>query len=247
MQCDLHPKHGVQCSRAEDDASYTAIPLTFEEFFVCFSVVCDWCMIDLVPVILAMHYLLHTFLCVCVCVSLSVCGFFRVFLGVGSLHFRSKNSLIRLHAAPLRCSNWRLRIEIGSSSVGAACLPACLPAQGSHTQGRHSAGRRVGLSSNHEVQFLFFYDQAGASWRRYVVPGLIQTFHILRELLCFDEVVVSVIVFLVRFCVAITNRPEPSSTSSSSFCVQLPPVLFLFAHRADLIHLPLRSYTSSRK
>ncbi len=133
MQCDLHPKHGVQCSRAEDDASYTAIPLTFEEFFVCFSVVCDWCMIDLVPVILAMHYLLHTFLCVCVCVSLSVCGFFRVFLGVGSLHFRSKNSLIRLHAAPLRCSNWRLRIEIGSSSVGAACLPACLPRD--HTRG----------------------------------------------------------------------------------------------------------------
>ncbi len=135
-------------------------------------------------------------------------------------------------------------------------LLACLPAQGSHTRGRYSAGRRVGLSSNHEVQFLFFYDQAGASWRRYVVPGLIQTFHILRQLLCFDELVVPVIVFLVRFCVAITNRPESSSSSSSSsttttttssFCVQLPAVLFLFAHRADLIHLPSRSYTSSRK
>jgi hypothetical protein len=84
----------------------------------------------------------------------------------------------------------------------------------------------------------------------YMPPGLIQTFHILRELLCFDEVVVPVIVFLVRFCVAITNRSESSSSSSissSSFCVQLPPVLFLFAHRADLIHLPSRSYTSSRK
>jgi hypothetical protein len=89
-------------------------------------------MIDLVPVILAMHYLLHTFFSLfpCVCVSLSV---FLGFFLVGSLHFCSKNSLIRLHAASLWCSNWRLRIEIGSSSVGAASLPA----QGSHTRGRH--------------------------------------------------------------------------------------------------------------
>jgi hypothetical protein len=164
---------------------------------------------------------------------------------VGILHFRSKNSLIRLHAASLWCSNWRLRIEIGSSSVGAACLPVCLPAQGSHTRGRHSAGRRVGLSSNHEVQFLFFYDQAGASWRRYVVPGLIQTFHILRELLCFDELVVPVIVFLVRFCVAITNRRSLlllllllSVSNSHRFCFSLLTATIWFAYLHGHIRVP---------
>ncbi len=41
--------------------SYTAIPFDISRNFLFVFWLCDWCMIDLVPLILAMHYLLHTF------------------------------------------------------------------------------------------------------------------------------------------------------------------------------------------